>query len=105
MDEELKEELRKIYDYENRIDFDPFGKAYIPYKPSIREIDRECIEYIKTKIDNIEFKKLVLELKKVEIKDSIEEHKYSIEKEFDNLNILKKEILENDKFETVKKFL
>ena len=47
MDEELKEELRKIYDYENRIDFDPFGKAYIPYKPSIREIDRECIEYIK----------------------------------------------------------
>ncbi|QQB74504.1 hypothetical protein I6H56_03350 [Fusobacterium canifelinum] len=98
MDEELKEELRKIYHYENNIDFDSFENDCIRYKPSIREIDKKCIKYIKTKIDNIEFKKLVLELKKVEIKDSIEEHKYSIEKELNKLKILKKEILENDKF-------
>lgn len=65
MDEELKKKLKKIYDYENRIDFDSFGKDYVCYKPSIREIDRECIGYIKTKIDNMEFKKLVLELKKL----------------------------------------
>lgn len=98
MNEELKRKLKKIYDYENKTDFEPFGKDYVPYRPSIREIDKECIEYIKTKIANIEFKKLVLELKKVEIKDSIEEHKYSIEKELNKLKILKKEILENDKF-------
>ena len=30
MDEELKEKLRKIYDYENSSDFDPFGKDYVP---------------------------------------------------------------------------
>ena len=98
MNEELKRKLKKIYDYENKTDFEPFGKDYVPYRPSIREIDKECIEYIKTKITNIEFKKLVLELKKVEIKDSIEEHKNSIEKELNKLKILKKEILENDKF-------
>ena len=98
MNEELKRKLKKIYDYENNIDFDPFGKSYIPYRPSIREIDKECIEYIKTKIDNVELKRLVLSLKKEEIKNSIKEHKYGIEKEVNKLKILRKEILENDEF-------
>ena len=98
MNEELKRKLKKIYDYENNIDFDSFGKSYIPYRPSIREIDKECIEYIKTKIDNVELKRLVLSLKKEEIKNSIKEHKYDIEKEVNKLEILRKEILENDEF-------
>ena len=98
MNEELKRKLKKIYDYENNIDFDPFGKSYVPYRPSIREIDKECIEYIKTKIDNVELKRLVLSLKKEEIKNSIKEHKYGIEKEINKLEILRKEILENDEF-------
>ena len=33
MNEELKRKLKKIYDYKNKVDFDPFGKDYIPYKP------------------------------------------------------------------------
>ena len=90
--------LEKIYDYENNIDFDPFGKSYVRYKPSIREIDKECIEYIKLRKDNIEFKDLILELKKEELKNRIEEHKYRIEKNLDKLNIMKEEILENDEF-------
>ncbi|WP_336016957.1 hypothetical protein [Fusobacterium polymorphum] len=98
MNEELKRKLKKIYDYENNIDFDPFGKSYVPYRPLIREIDKECIEYIKTKIDNVELKRLVLSLKKEEIKNSIKEHKYGIEKEINKLEILRKEILENDEF-------
>ncbi|ATV57524.1 hypothetical protein [Fusobacterium pseudoperiodonticum] len=98
MNEELKRKLKKIYDYENNIDFDPFGKDYVPYRPSIREIDKECIEYIKTKIDNVELKRLVLYLKKEEIKNSIKEHEYGIEKEVNKLKILRKEILENDEF-------
>lgn len=98
MNEELKRKLKKIYDYENNIDFDPFGKSYVRYKPSIREIDKECIEYIKTKIDNIELKRLVLYLKKEEIKNSIKKHEYGIEKEINKLEILRKEILENDEF-------
>ena len=98
MNEELKRKLKKIYDYENKIDFEPFGKDYVPYRPSIREIDKECIEYIKTKIDNVELKRLVLSLKKEEIKNSIKEHKYGIEKEVNKLEILRKENLENDEF-------
>lgn len=98
MNEELKRKLKKIYDYENNIDFDPFGKSYVRYKPSIREIDKECIEYIKLRKDNIEFKDLILELKKEELKNRIEEHKYRIEKNLDKLNIMKEEILENDEF-------
>ena len=98
MNEELKRKLKKIYDYENNIDFDSFGKDYVPYRPSIREIDKECIEYIKTKIDNVELKRLVLYLKKEEIKNSIKEHEYGIEKEVNKLKILRKEILENDEF-------
>ena len=98
MNEELKRKLKKIYDYENNIDFDPFGKSYVRYKPSIREIDKECIEYIKTKIDNIELKRLLLYLKKEEIKNSIKKHEYGIEKEINKLEILRKEILENDEF-------
>lgn len=98
MNEELKRKLKKIYDYENNIDFDPFGKSYVRYKPSIREIDKECIEYIKTKIDNVELKRLVLYLKKEEIKNSIKKHEYGIEKEINKLEILRKEILENDEF-------
>lgn len=98
MNEELKRKLKKIYDYENNIDFDPFGKSYVRYKPSIREIDKECIEYIKTKIDNIELKRLVLYLKKEEIKNSIKKHEYGIEKEINKLETLRKEILENDEF-------
>lgn len=98
MNEELKRKLEKIYDYENNIDFDPFGKSYVRYKPSIREIDKECIEYIKTKIDNVELKRLVLYLKKEEIKNSIKKHEYGIEKEINKLEILRKEILENDEF-------
>lgn len=98
MNEELKRKLKKIYDYENNIDFDPFGKSYVRYKPSIREIDKECIEYIKLRKDNIEFKDLILELKKEELKNRIKEHKYRIEKNLDKLNIMKEEILENDEF-------
>ncbi|ALQ39150.1 hypothetical protein RN87_00865 [Fusobacterium hwasookii ChDC F174] len=98
MNEELKRKLKKIYDYENNIDFDPFGKSYVRHKPSIREIDKECIEYIKTKIDNVELKRLVLYLKKEEIKNSIKKHEYGIEKEINKLEILRKEILENDEF-------
>lgn len=103
MNEELERKLKKIYDYENNIDFDPFGKSYVRYKPSIREIDKECIEYIKLRKDNIEFKDLILELKKEELKNRIEEHKYRIEKNLDNLNIMKKENLENDKYINLKK--
>ena len=98
MNEELKRKLKKIYDYENNIDFDPFGKSYVRYEPSIREIDKECIEYIKLRKDDIEFKDLILELKKEELKNRIKKHKYRIEKNLDNLNIMKKEILENDEF-------
>lgn len=98
MNEELKRKLKKIYDYQNNIDFDPFGKSYVRHKPSIREIDKECIEYIKTKIDNVELKRLVLYLKKEEIKNSIKKHEYGIEKEINKLEILRKEILENDEF-------
>ena len=98
MNEKLDRKLKKIYDYENKIDFEPFGKDYVPYRPSIRKIDKECIEYIKTKIDNVELKRLVLSLKKEEINNSIKEHKYGIEKEVNKLEILKKEILENDEF-------
>ena len=97
MNEELKRKLKKIYDYENNIDFDPFGKSYVRYKPSIREIDKECIEYIKTKIDNVELKRLVLYLKKEEIKNSIKKHKYGIERELNKLKILKKENLKKKK--------
>ena len=103
MNEELKRKLKKIYDYENNIDFDPFGKSYVRYKPSIREIDKECIEYIKTKIDNVELKRLVLYLKKEEIKNMIKEHKYGIERELNKLKILKKENLGNDKYINQKK--
>lgn len=103
MNEELKRKLKKIYDYENNIDFDPFGKSYVRYEPSIREIDKECIEYIKLRKDDIEFKDLILELKKEELKNRIKEHKYRIEKNLDNLNIMKKENLENDKYINLKK--
>lgn len=98
MNEELERKLKKIYDYENKMDFEPFGKDCVRYKPSIREIDKECIEYIKLRKDNIEFKDLILELKKEELKNRIEEHKYRIEKNLDKLNIMKEEILENDEF-------
>lgn len=95
MDEELIKELKKIYKYRSSFASSPFRKDYIPYRPSIREIDKECIEYIKTKIYNVELKRLVLSLKKEEIKNSIKEHKYGIEKEVNKLEILRKEILEN----------
>ena len=103
MDEELIKELKKIYKYRSSFASSPFEKDYIPYKPSIREIDKECIEYIKLRKDNIEFKDLILDLKKEEIKNRIEEHKYRIEKNLDNLNIMKKENLENDKYINLKK--
>jgi hypothetical protein len=103
MNEKLKRKLKKIYDYQNNIDFDPFGKSYVRHKPSIREIDKECIEYIKVKIDDVELKRLVLYLKKEEIKNMIKEHKYSIEKELNKLKILKKENLGNDKYINQKK--
>lgn len=103
MNEELKNKLKKIYNYENRVDFDPCGKDHVPYKPSIREIDRECIEYIKVKIDDVELKRLVLYLKKEEIKNRIKEYEYGIEKELNKLKILKKENLENDKYINQKK--
>lgn len=98
MDEELIKELKKIYKYRSSFASSPFEKDYIPYKPSIREIDRKSIEYIKFRKDNIEFKDLILELKKEELKNRIKKHKYRIEKNLDNLNIMKKEILENDEF-------
>ena len=103
IDEELIKELKKIYKYRSSFASSPFEKDYIPYKPSIREIDKECIEYIKLRKDNIEFKDLILDLKKEEIKNRIEEHKYRIEKNLDNLNIMKKENLENDKYINLKK--
>ena len=103
MNEKLKRKLKKIYDYQNNIDFDPFGKSYVRHKPSIREIDKECIEYIKVKIDDVELKRLVLYLKKEEIKNMIKEHKYGIEKELNKLKILKKENLGNDKYINQKK--
>ena len=103
MDEELIKEIKKIYKYRSSFASSPFEKDYIPYKPSIREIDKECIEYIKLRKDNIEFKDLILDLKKEEIKNRIEEHKYRIEKNLDNLNIMKKENLENDKYINLKK--
>lgn len=103
MNEELKKKIKKIYDYKNKVDFDPLGKDYVQYKPSIREIDRECIEYIKLKIDDVELKRLVLYLKKEEIKNRIKEYEYGIEKELNKLKILKKENLENDKYINQKK--
>ena len=103
MNEELKKKIKKIYDYKNKVDFDPLGKDYVQYKPSIREIDRECIEYIQLKIDDVELKRLVLYLKKEEIKNRIKEYEYGIEKELNKLKILKKENLENDKYINQKK--
>ncbi len=96
MKKELKDLLKKIYDYNSSFEY--FESSYCGYRPSIREVDRECIEYIKKEIDNLDLKKLVLKLKKEEIKSKIEEYKCIIEKNLNNLKISKKEILEKDKF-------